>query len=154
MWDGMDRWRDGTLELRFRASGVVADRTPLFTVVTRAGRPPWSQHGLSHTRLTNGQFLELRATPGAGPWTLVRWTIGADGKRGKTTEVPVGASDDRPHTLTTVLEGPNTRVLLDGVQVAAFGETPELGGAFGILAAGGLSETLYVDLDRVEVRAP
>ncbi len=150
MWRGIDDRRDGTLEIRFRAATTpTGDRThDLFTVITRAGQPTPSQHGDTHTRLGNGQYIGVRADAAKGDWVLNRVVIGADGKRSGTQEVRFGSIDDALHTLELVMHGDTTRVRFDGVEVAAFTGTPDLGGGFGIQAG----DRFPTDLDHVVFR--
>ncbi len=152
LWDGVDDWQNGTLEITFRPSATPAARTSLFTIITRAGKPAWSQYGLSHTRLANGQFLAVFANPEKNVFEIERWTVGSDGKRGRATLIPLGPLGEGAHTLAIAMQGANTQVQFDGTAAADFADTPQFGAAFGLHGGKSLSDNQSVDLLKVEMR--
>ncbi|MFA6567020.1 MAG: glycoside hydrolase domain-containing protein [Victivallales bacterium] len=154
MWNGVENWLNTELRVDFRLSAVPEKTMSLFTVKTRSETPQWHPvHGMDNTALIAGQQMDVRAydTPGSNVLRLelLRSVTAAQGKRLAT--VPLGKLDTRPHALSIVMEGRHTRVLFDGEEVAAFNDTPELGGAFGVYGGRNLSETLYVDVDKIAV---
>ena len=92
------------------------------------------------------------ANPVKNCFEIERWTIGADGARGKTTTTRLGPLGDGAHTLAIAMNGLNTKVLFDGAEAAAFADTPEQGAAFGIHAGQALSESFAIDLTRVVMK--
>ena len=135
--------------MSFRLSDVPQAQTELLTVVTRATVPNWSQHGLSHTLLKDGQFLRILANPETGSWELARSVVDAEGRTNGRASATVVGLDTEPHVLTISLDGGTTRVALDGSECAVFDDTPATGAAFGIRGSRNLNDELHVDLSRI-----
>ncbi|MDD4061676.1 MAG: DUF6067 family protein, partial [Kiritimatiellae bacterium] len=148
-WDGVAGWEDGVLSMSFRLSKVPRAKTELLTVVTRATAPNWSQHGLSHTLLKDGQFLRILANPETGSCELERSVVDAGGRTDGRATAAVAGLDTEPHVLTITLDGGTTRIALDGRECAVFDDTPATGAAFGIRGARNPNDELHVDVSRI-----
>ncbi len=153
-WSGTAVGADATLSLRVRFSAAAAGREPLLTLVTRAGAPTFSRHGLSHTALQDGQHMGFLVNAETKGLELARWTVGRDGKRGRAETAKLGVLDGAWHELTLALKGPSCTVLFDRQEKAVFGETPVSGSAFGIKGTRALSESLTCDIDDVKWTVP
>ncbi len=153
MWDGADSGKDAALTIKFRVPTPVEKRVPLITIVTRGESPQWSQHGLSHTLLSKGQFIELIADPEKKSLEMSRWIVDSEGKNGKTSMASLGTLDDDWHTISIAMKGAETKIIFDQREATVLGGTPEKGTAFGIRGSTALSDKLFVEVGGVTLTA-
>ncbi len=153
IWNGTEAWMNSEMKIKFRISAPeLSAKTPLFSIVTRASVPQFSKHGLSHTLLQDGQFMEITADPGKKTLEIARCVVAKDGRRDNPATAAPGTFDGAWHDISIMFNGEETKVSLDGGAPTVFQGTPSSGTGFGIRGSNTLSDKLIVDISELIVK--
>jgi hypothetical protein len=152
-WDETTGWRNYDFSFKFRMGKMPEKSVGVFSVCVRGELPTWSRYGLSHTYLTNGEWLTLKADGVKKVWSLDR-SIVVDNKRSKRiskiSDIPL---DGNWHEFSVSVNGAQTTVKLDGKEILTCGDTPDNGGAIAIHTDRDLDKTVdYLDISDVSVK--
>ncbi len=150
-WSGVEHWQDVELSLRFRLAAMPAATLQPFSLCLRGEIPPWSRHGLSHTIIRDGWWLNLSVDGETSSWRF-NSAIRDDKEWRQRQSSAAAPADTQWHHLRLRLQGDAATVWLDDKQILEGTELPLSGRALALHAADNLDAIEFLEIDDIVMR--